>query len=61
MLMLMPNITSREIRLASRPSGVPTAGNFTFAETTPEPLRDRQVLVRKPFISVDPLHARTDE
>ncbi|MEQ1751737.1 MAG: NADP-dependent oxidoreductase [Prosthecobacter sp.] len=46
--------TSREIRLASRPSGVPTTSNFTLAETTLEPLQDQQVLVRNLFMSVDP-------
>lgn len=50
----MPNITSREIRLASRPTGVPTAANFSLVETTMEPLRDQQVLVRNLFMSVDP-------
>jgi NADPH-dependent curcumin reductase CurA len=46
--------TSREICLASRPTGVPTASNFSFAETTLEPLQDQQVLVRNLFMSVDP-------
>ena len=50
----MPNITSREIRLASRPTGVPAASNFSLAETTLEPLQDQQVLVRNRFMSVDP-------
>lgn len=50
----MSNLTSREIRLASRPAGVPTASNFTLSETTLEPLRDQQVLVRNRFMSVDP-------
>jgi len=50
----MTNTTSREIRLASRPTGVPTASNFTLAETTLEPLQDQQVLVRNLFMSVDP-------
>ena len=50
----MSNTTSREIRLASRPAGVPTASNFTLAETTLEPLQDQQVLVRNLFMSVDP-------
>ena len=45
---------SREIRLASRPTGVPTTSNFTMAETTLEPLQDWQVLVRNLFMSVDP-------
>ncbi len=50
----MPNITSREVRLASRPTGIPTAANFTVAETTLTPLQDQQVFVRNLFMSVDP-------
>ena len=50
----MAKTTSREIRLASRPKGVPTEENFTLAEITLEPLQDQQVLVRNLFISVDP-------
>ena len=50
----MSNIISREIRLASRPTGVPAPSNFTLAETTLEPLQDQQVLVRNRFMSVDP-------
>ncbi len=50
----MSNITTREVRLASRPPGVPTADNFTLAETTLQPLQDGQVLVRNRFMSVDP-------
>ncbi|KAB2673548.1 MAG: NADP-dependent oxidoreductase [Verrucomicrobia bacterium] len=46
--------TSREIRLASRPKGIPTAANFTLAETTLPPLQDQQALVRNLFMSVDP-------
>ncbi len=50
----MSNITTREVRLASRPTGVPTAVNFTLAETTLDPVQDGQVLVRNRFMSVDP-------
>jgi NADPH-dependent curcumin reductase CurA len=50
----MSNITTREVRLASRPTGVPTAGNFNLAETTLDPVQDGQVLVRNRFMSVDP-------
>ena len=50
----MSRITSREIRLVSRPDGMPIAANFTLAETELEPLLDRQVLVRNLFMSVDP-------
>src|ERR1039458_2290684 len=45
---------SREIRLASRPNGIPTAANFTLARTELEPLEDQKVLVRNLFMSVDP-------
>ena len=51
---LMSKIVSREIWLASRPNGIPTAANFTLARTELEPLRDQQVLVRNLFMSVDP-------
>jgi NADPH-dependent curcumin reductase CurA len=45
---------SREIRLVSRPSGMPTAANFTQAQIELPPLPDQQVLVGNRFISVDP-------
>jgi len=48
------DMMSREIRLASRPSGIPTAANFSLARTELEPLQDQQVLVRNVFMSVDP-------
>jgi hypothetical protein len=48
------NLMSREIRLASRPKGIPTANNFTLERTKLEPLQDQQVLVRNLFMSVDP-------
>ena len=50
----MPKISSREIHLASRPKGIPTAANFTLVRTELEPLQDQQVLVRNLFMSVDP-------
>lgn len=50
----MKIIKSREIRLASRPKGLPTAANFTLAIRELEPLPDQQVLVRNLFMSVDP-------
>jgi NADPH-dependent curcumin reductase CurA len=46
--------TSREIRLASRPSGFPTADNFELASTEVAPPGEGQVLVRNLFMSVDP-------
>jgi len=50
----MADLISLEIRLASRPNGLPTAANFSLVETKLEPLQDRQVLVRNIFMSVDP-------
>ncbi|MDB6174200.1 MAG: 2-alkenal reductase [Chthoniobacteraceae bacterium] len=50
----MPKLVSREIRLVSRPSGLPSAANFTVAEVELPALQDQQVLVRNLFMSVDP-------
>jgi hypothetical protein len=50
----MTDNMSREIRLASRPNGIPTAANFTLARTKLAPLQDQQVLVHNLFMSVDP-------
>jgi len=51
---IMSKIESREIRLASRPSGIPTAVNFARAQIELKPLQRQQVLVRNLFMSVDP-------
>jgi hypothetical protein len=50
----MTKITSREIRLASRPTGVPTEANFNLTQTELPPTPDQQVLVRNLYMSVDP-------
>lgn len=50
----MSHITSREIRLMSHPTGIPTPANFTLVQTELEPLQDGQVLVRNLYMSVDP-------
>ena len=50
----MSHITSREIRLMSHPTGIPTPANFSLAQTELEPLQDGQVLVRNLYMSVDP-------
>lgn len=50
----MAPIISREIRLSSRPKGIPTPDNFTLAQTEMGPLPDGKVLVRNLFMSVDP-------
>ena len=45
---------NKEIRLASRPAGVPTLENFQFADTEVPKPQDNEVLVRMHYISVDP-------
>ena len=50
----MSKITSREIRLASRPRGLPTDDNFTLTQVELGPPQDGQVLVRNLYMSVDP-------
>jgi len=47
-------IANREIRLTSRPNGIPTAANFSLMRTELEPLRNQEVLVRNLYLSVDP-------
>ena len=50
----MSSIINREIRLVSRPRGIPTEDNFAMARTELGVLRDQQVLVKNLFMSVDP-------
>lgn len=50
----MPPITSREVRLVSRPQGMPTEADFDLAQAELEPLLEGQVLVRNLYMSVDP-------
>jgi len=50
----MSKLKSREIRLVSRPRGLPTAANFLLTETEIEPIQDQEVLVRNLYMSVDP-------
>ncbi len=50
----MVKTVNREVRLASRPKGIPTAANFTLARTELGPLQEQEVLVRNLFMSVDP-------
>jgi NADPH-dependent curcumin reductase CurA len=47
----MTQSMSREIRLASRPLGLPTVANFALARAELKELQDRQVLVRNSFMS----------
>lgn len=45
---------NKEIRLASRPTGLPASDNFQFVETDVHPLNDGDVLVKMLYLSVDP-------
>ncbi len=49
----MPHI-NRQVRLKSRPTGIPQAENFEIAEAAVPELADRQFLVRNEYLSVDP-------
>jgi len=50
----MQPITSREIRLRSRPQGRPEAANFSLETVVLEPPQEEQVLVRNTYLSLDP-------
>ncbi|PWU10720.1 MAG: NADP-dependent oxidoreductase [Verrucomicrobia bacterium] len=54
--------TVREIRLKSRPLGVPTPDNFELVSTSLHAPREGEVLVRNLWMSVDPyMRGRMDE
>ena len=54
--------TSREIRLASRPSGEPQPSDFELAEVEVGDPDDGEVVVRNTFMSVDPyMRGRMDD
>jgi NADPH-dependent curcumin reductase CurA len=50
----MTQVTFKEIRLASRPDGMPTPENFELAEAQLSAPASGEVLVRNTFMSVDP-------
>jgi len=45
---------NRQVRLKSRPDGIPQAAHFELVEATVPELREGQFLVRNDFLSVDP-------
>ncbi|MDQ2721747.1 MAG: NADP-dependent oxidoreductase [Actinomycetota bacterium] len=54
--------TSREVRLAARPTGWPTTENFDVAAVDLPELQDGEVLVRNTVMSVDPyMRGRMDD
>ena len=46
--------THRQVRLKSRPVGIPQAEHFEIVEAALPELREREVLVRNDYLSVDP-------
>ncbi|WP_063060284.1 NADP-dependent oxidoreductase [Nocardia sienata] len=57
-----PPTTTREIRLAARPSGAPTAANFELVTAPIQDLADGEILVRNTWMSVDPyMRGRMDD
>jgi len=50
----MKNLISREIRLISRPVGVPKKSDFELAEVTVPAIGKNQLLVKNLYMSVDP-------
>src|SRR3979409_658742 len=45
---------NRQVRLKSRPTGIPQADNFEIVEATSPEIRDGQFLVRNEYLSVEP-------
>jgi NADPH-dependent curcumin reductase CurA len=50
----MSQLVNRQILLASRPDGEPTAANFRLVESPVPELAEGQVLVRNHYLSLDP-------
>jgi hypothetical protein len=50
----MTNLTGHEIRLKSRPEGMPTPDNFEYAQAAVPDPKDGEVVVRNIWMSVDP-------
>src|SRR5512139_1851570 len=50
----MPQPANRQVRLKSRPSGIPQAEHFEIVEAAMPAPGDGQVLVRNVYLSVEP-------
>jgi hypothetical protein len=50
----MTSVTNRQVRLKSRPNGIPQAENFELVEAAVPELAERQFLVRNDYLSVEP-------
>jgi NADPH-dependent curcumin reductase CurA len=51
---IMTTTLNRQVRLKSRPNGIPQADNFELAAAELPALTDRQFLVRNDYLSVEP-------
>lgn len=53
---------SRQVQLASRPTGFPTRENFNIADVELPPIEDGQILIRVIYMSLDPyMRGRMDD
>src|SRR6478609_5783054 len=50
----MDHCVNRQVRLKSRPSGIPQAEHFEIVEAPVSDLSDGQILVRNIYLSVEP-------
>ena len=50
----MPPTTNRQVRLKSRPVGIPQAEHFEIVAAPLPELKEREFLVRNDFLSVEP-------
>jgi NADPH-dependent curcumin reductase CurA len=48
------DVLNRQVRLKSRPSGIPQAENFEIVEAKLPAIGEREILVRNEFLSVEP-------
>jgi NADPH-dependent curcumin reductase len=46
--------SNRQVRLKSRPSGIPQAEHFELVQTSVPEIAERQFLVRNDYLSVEP-------
>lgn len=50
----IPNVMNKQVVLASRPTGMPTEGNFKLTETPIPQLNDGEFLAQTLYLSMDP-------
>ncbi|RDK04882.1 NADP-dependent oxidoreductase [Cupriavidus lacunae] len=51
---MLDNLVSRQVRLKSRPHGIPQADHFEIVESAVPDLLEGEILVRNAFLSVEP-------